>query len=217
MQGAGPRGATIAKGGRGVSGAVARSLAATRNARALAARRAKPATLTGKGKAPGSRLVKPVRQADGSFDVNGRPAKTMQDAMRVLRQQRSQEKERALSAKRIRASKRVERADLRSVEKGTGKRANNPYARENAIYRFSQKEEQTSRRADQVATKGKALEAEYTRLSRKPASKANDKRIQEVKSQINRLRRSFDTLLKASKSYKQRGLAVRRPFPRIYK
>ena len=183
----------------------------------LAGRRGVKAKLTGKGRAPGSRLVKPVKQADGSFDVNGRPAKTMQDAMRVLRQQRAQEKERALSAKRIDANKRVERADLRAVEKGTGKRAANAYARENAIYRFGQKEDQASKRADQVATKGKALEAEYTRLTRKPASKANDKRIQEVKSQITRLRRSFETLLKASKSYKQRGLDVRRPFPRIYK
>ena len=183
----------------------------------LARRAAKAGKLTGKGKAPVSRLVKPVKQADGSFDVNGRPAKTMQDAMRVLRQQRAQEKERALSAKRIDANKRVERADLRAVEKGTGKRAANAYARENAIYRFSQKQDQASKRADQVATKGKALEAEYTRLTRKPASEANDKRIQEVKSQITRLRRSFDTLLKASKSYKQRGLDVRRPFPRIYK
>jgi len=183
----------------------------------IAARRGVKAKLTGKGRAPGSRLVKPVKQADGSFDVNGRPAKTMQDAMRVLRQQRAQEKERALSAKRIDANKRVERADLRAVEKGTGKRAANAYARENAIYRFGQKEDQASKRADQVATKGKALEAEYTKLTRKPATKANEKRIQQLRSQINKLRRSFETLLKASKSYNQRGLAVRRPFPRIYR
>jgi len=185
---------------------------------ALAARRgAKAAKLTGKGKAPVSRLVKPVKQADGSFDVNGRPAKTMQDAMRVLRQQRAQEKERALSAKRISATKRVDRADLQAVEKGKGKRANNPYARENAIFRFSQKETQVSNRADKVANQGRALEAEYTKLTRKPATKANEKRIQQLRSQINRLRRSFETLLKASKSYNQRGLAVRRPFPRIYR
>jgi hypothetical protein len=186
----------------------------------LAARRgakAKPAALTGKGRAPSSRLTKPVKQEDGSFDVNGRPAKTMQDAMRVLRQQRAQEKERALSAKRISAIKRVDRADLQAVEKGKGKRANSPYARENAISRFSQKETQASNRADKVANQGRALEAEYTKLTRKPATKANEKRIQQLRSQITKLRRSFDTLLRASKSYNQRGLAVRRPFPRIYR
>ncbi|MGA1024235.1 MAG: hypothetical protein ACO3TI_07325 [Aquiluna sp.] len=58
MQGAGPKGATIAKGGRGVSGAVARSLAAVRKgkngqAKVKAANAIKPSTLLAAEKAYG--------------------------------------------------------------------------------------------------------------------------------------------------------------------
>jgi uncharacterized membrane-anchored protein YhcB (DUF1043 family) len=167
------------------------------------------AGLTGKGKAPSSRLIKPVKQPDGSFDVNGRPAKTMGDATRVLRQQRMQEKERALSTKRNDGTRKAERVALMSVERGTGAKANNQYARGLAVNRLDGKRQQVSDRIKKIAEQGRSAQNEYNKLIRKP-TKSSGRQLANLKTKLTKLKKSMNTLQNAERSYSERQLTQRR-------
>jgi hypothetical protein len=168
----------------------------------------KPKTVkpqSGKGKAPATKLQKPVAYKDGTFNVNGRDASNPGSAARMYARQRTQEKEIALAGKR---SKGV-RASMRRAEREVA--ANSrigqlPTTRRMAQEAMSTRNDKVESKLRSVAEKIKSGSKERVRnlnaASRNPSNKAAQRRAAEAKSEQDRLQRSLRVLKKAQDRYK---------------